>query len=38
MELSEASVAGIESVGGLMREIGYELALSSLVHAGMERG
>jgi hypothetical protein len=31
------SVAEIESAwGGLMREIGYELAASSLVQAGME--
>ncbi len=39
-ELSESSVAEIESAwGGLMREIGYELAASSLAqmeHAGME--
>jgi Sulfotransferase domain len=36
-ELPEASVAEIESAwGGLMREMGYELAVSSLVHAGME--
>lgn len=35
-ELSESSVAEIESAwGGLMREIGYELAVSSLVHAEM---
>ena len=35
-ELSESSVAEIESAwGGLMREIGYELAASGLVHAGM---
>jgi hypothetical protein len=42
-ELSESSVAEIESAwGGLMREMGYELAVSSLAHvcmdhAGMER-
>jgi hypothetical protein len=37
-ELSESSVAEIESAwGGLMREIGYELAASSLMHAGTER-
>jgi hypothetical protein len=36
-ELPESSVAEIESAwGGLMREIGYELAASSLVQAGME--
>jgi hypothetical protein len=36
-ELSESSVAEIESAwGGLMREIGYELAGPSLVDAGME--
>jgi hypothetical protein len=39
-ELSESSVAEIESAwGGLMREMGYELAASSLAqmeHAGME--
>jgi Sulfotransferase domain len=35
-ELSEASVAEIESAwGGLMREMGYELAAPDLVHAGM---
>jgi hypothetical protein len=39
MELPEASVAEIELAwGGLMREIGYELAVSNLVHAGTERG
>ena len=38
-ELPEASVAEIEGAwGGLMREIGYELAVPSLVHAGAERG
>jgi hypothetical protein len=38
-ELSEASVAEIESAwGGLMREMGYELATSNPVHAGMENG
>jgi hypothetical protein len=38
-ELPEASVAEIESAwGGLMREMGYELAVSSLVHAGLETG
>ena len=37
-ELSEASIGEIESAwGGLMREMGYELAVSSLVHAGMEK-
>jgi hypothetical protein len=37
-ELSEASVTEIESAwGGLMREIGYELAASNLVHAGTDR-
>ncbi|MGA2425211.1 MAG: sulfotransferase domain-containing protein [Terriglobales bacterium] len=36
-ELSESSVAEIESAwGGLMREIGYQLAVSNLVHAGMQ--
>jgi hypothetical protein len=36
-ELSETSVMEIESAwGGLMREIGYELAASSLLHAGAE--
>ena len=36
-ELPESSVAEIESAwGSLMREIGYELAVSSLVQAGME--
>ena len=36
VELPEASIAEIESAwGGLMREIGYELAVSSRVHAGM---
>lgn len=36
VELPEASVAEIEAAwGGLMREIGYELAASSGVHAGM---
>jgi hypothetical protein len=35
-ELPESSIAEIESAwGGLMRDIGYELAGSSLVHAGM---
>lgn len=39
VELPEVSIAEIESAwGGLMREIGYELAVPSLVHAGMERG
>jgi hypothetical protein len=38
-ELPESSVAEIESAwGSLMREIGYELAVSNLVPAGMERG
>jgi len=38
-ELPEASIAEIEGAwGGLMREIGYELAVPSLVHAGAERG
>lgn len=38
VDLPEASVAEVESAwGGLMREIGYELAVSSMVHAGMER-
>jgi hypothetical protein len=38
VELPEASIAEIESVwGALMREAGYELAVSSLVTAGMER-
>jgi len=38
-ELSEASIAEIESAwGGPMRDMSYELALSSLVHAGMGRG
>lgn len=33
-QLSEASVAQIESAwGGLMRELGYELALPTLAHA-----
>jgi hypothetical protein len=41
-ELSESSIAEIESAwGGLMRELGYELAGSSLVgarrvHSGLE--
>jgi estrone sulfotransferase len=36
-ELSERSVAEIESAwGGLMREMGYELAASNSVHAEME--
>jgi hypothetical protein len=36
-ELSESSVAEIESAwGGLMREMGYELAAASLVDAGLE--
>jgi len=35
-ELPEVSIAEIETAwGGLMREIGYELAVSGLVHAGM---
>jgi aryl sulfotransferase len=34
-ELSEASVAEIESAwGGLMHELGYELAVGNMVHAG----
>jgi Sulfotransferase domain len=38
-ELSEASIAEIESAwGGLMQELGYELAVPSMVHAGTERG
>jgi len=38
-ELSEASIAEIESAwGGLMQELGYELAVRSMVHAGTERG
>lgn len=38
-ELSDASVAEIESAwGGLMRDLGYELAGSRLVHAGIESG
>jgi hypothetical protein len=38
-ELPETSVAEIEMAwGGLMRQIGYELAVSNLVHAGMEQG
>jgi hypothetical protein len=38
-ELPDASVAEIESAwGGLMNEIGHELAVPSLVPAGMERG
>jgi hypothetical protein len=38
-ELPEAGVAEIEAAwGGLMREIGYELAVPSMVHAGAERG
>jgi sulfotransferase family protein len=37
-ELPEAGVAQIEAAwGGLMREMGYELVVSSLVHAGPER-
>ena len=37
-ELSESSVAEIESAwGGLMRELGYELAVANLVNAGTER-
>jgi hypothetical protein len=37
-ELPEASIAEIELAwGGLMRETGYELAVSSLVSAGMEK-
>lgn len=37
-ELSESSIAEIESAwGGLMREIGYELAVANLVHAGADR-
>jgi hypothetical protein len=36
-ELPESSVAEIESAwGSLMREMGYELAAPSLVHAGMD--
>jgi hypothetical protein len=39
IELTESSVAEIEAAwGGLMHEIGYELAVSSLVHASTERG
>lgn len=38
-ELPESSIAEIEGAwGGLMREIGYELAVPSLVHAGAEQG
>lgn len=38
-ELPEASVAEIESAwGGLMREMGYELAVGDGVHAGIARG
>jgi hypothetical protein len=38
-ELPESSIAEIESAWGLvMREVGYELAVPSLVHAGLERG
>jgi hypothetical protein len=38
-ELPEAGIAEIETAwGGLMRELGYELAVSNLVHAGTERG
>lgn len=37
-ELPEASIAEIESAwGGLMREMGYELAISSLVQSGPDR-
>jgi hypothetical protein len=37
VELPEASIAEIESAwGGLMREIGYELAVSRLVHARLD--
>jgi len=39
VELPEASVAEIESAWGeTMRDIGYELAVSGLVHAGMGKG
>jgi hypothetical protein len=39
IELPESSVAEIEAAwGGLMHEIGYELAVPSLVHASRERG
>jgi sulfotransferase family protein len=38
-ELPETSVLEIESAWGeLMHQIGYELTVSSLVHAGMEQG
>jgi hypothetical protein len=38
-ELPGASVAEIESAwGGLMRELGYELAVGNGIHAGMARG
>lgn len=38
-ELPDACIAEIESAwGGLMREIGYELAVTDLVHTGMARG
>ena len=38
-ELSESSIAEIESAWGrLMQELGYELAVASMVHAGAERG
>jgi len=38
-ELPEASIAEIESEwGGLMRELGYELAVANMVHAGSHRG
>jgi hypothetical protein len=38
-ELPEAGIAEIETAwGGLMRELGYELAVSSLLHAGTDRG
>ena len=37
-ELSESSIGEIESAwGGLMRELGYELAVPSMVHAGTDR-
>ena len=37
-ELSESSIAEIESAwGGLMRELGYELVVTSMVHAGTDR-
>jgi hypothetical protein len=38
VDLPEASLAEVEAAwGGLMREIGYELVVSNLAHAGMER-